>query len=57
LEHGHHVVVGEAQHAGSVHVHQHIACKTGMLLVTPGTHRRLHNMGTGTMILILRLSK
>ena len=27
LEHGHHVVVGEAQHAGAVHVHQHVAWK------------------------------
>ena len=25
LEHGHHVVVGEAEHTGTVHVHQHVA--------------------------------
>ncbi len=31
LEHRHHVVVGEAQHAGPVHVHQHVACNKNRL--------------------------
>ncbi len=33
LEHGHHVVVGEPQHAGVVHVHQDVAWGKNKILI------------------------